>query len=138
MTMPFADVYSEMLIDVVLNGMSVRDAASRAGKSIGLDVEREVSRSRDDPMTACYITGSFPALLFFAYKYGNDAERCLLASTNAGGENVARGSLLGALLGAQEGFAKFPKHLKEGLVLKDEFEGEFNEFIKNALPEKEL
>jgi ADP-ribosyl-[dinitrogen reductase] hydrolase len=73
-----------------------------------------VERSRGrDPMTACYIDSSFPALLFFAYKYADDLEAGLLANANAGGENVARGSALGALLGAAHGMAGFPPRFLE-------------------------
>ena len=51
-------------------------------------------------MVACYIDSSFPALLFMAYKYSDSPEKAILANANAGGENVARGALLGALVGA--------------------------------------
>jgi ADP-ribosylglycohydrolase len=55
-------------------------------------------------------------MLHFAYKYGGDFESCLLANTNNGGENVARGQTLGALIGAAYGSSRIPDHLKEGLV----------------------
>jgi len=55
-------------------------------------------------------------MLHFAYKYGGDFEGCLLANANTGGENVARGQTLGALLGCAFGASRIPKHLKEGLV----------------------
>lgn len=67
-----------------------------------------VSSARSDPMVACYIDSAYPAMLFFAYKYANSFEAGILASANAGGENVARGSLLGALLGAAHGLQAFP------------------------------
>lgn len=54
-------------------------------------------------------------MLHFAYKYGGDFEACLLANTNTGGENVARGMILGALLGASHGVQQIPAHLKDGL-----------------------
>ena len=38
-----------------------------------------------------------------ASRYSNSFEGALVASTNAGGENVARGAVLGALLGADVG-----------------------------------
>ena len=56
-----------------------------------------------------------PALLHFAYKYADNPEQALLASANAGGENVARNSLLGALLGAAHGRSKWPESLLNGL-----------------------
>ena len=59
-------------------------------------------------MVACYIDQSFPALLFMVYKYAHSVEDAILANANAGGENVARGSVLGALLGAAHGIQKFP------------------------------
>jgi hypothetical protein len=33
---------------------------------------------------------SIPALLFFSYKYSETGEAAILASANAGGENVGR------------------------------------------------
>jgi len=57
-----------------------------------------------DPMVACYIDSSFPALLHLAYRYADRGTKMtLLANANAGGENVARGSALGALIGASYG-----------------------------------
>lgn len=55
-------------------------------------------------------------MLHFGYKYGGDFESCLLANTNVGGENVARGQTVGALLGCAFGAGRIPNHLKEGLV----------------------
>jgi ADP-ribosylglycohydrolase len=81
-------------------------------------------------MTACYITSAFPALLFFAAKYGDNVEELLLRSTNAGGENVARGSLLGALAGAQSGFTGFPTHLRDGLHAASDIHTEAANFVE--------
>lgn len=56
--------------------------------------------------------------MHFAGKYGkasSDFERGLLANANTGGENVHRGIVLGALLGAQAGESGIPEHLKTGL-----------------------
>jgi len=65
-------------------------------------------------------------LLHTVYKYGDlsegdqhPSERALLASVNAGGENVAKTSLLGALVGAKYGLAGLPTKLKEGLLNGD-------------------
>lgn len=67
-----------------------------------------VESSRGDPMVACYIDSAYPAMLFFAYKYADSVEEAILASANAGGENVARGACVGALLGAAHGTVAFP------------------------------
>ena len=53
----------------------------------------------------------------------------MLANANAGGENVARGSLLGALLGAAHGIENFPIWAQEGLYKKDEIMSEINTFV---------
>lgn len=50
---------------------------------------------------------------------GSAAERFrrgVLANANRGGENVASGALIGAMLGAQCGFAALPRDLIDGLA----------------------
>ena len=42
-----------------------------------------------------------PGILY--YKYADSPERAVLASANAGGENVNRNALLGAIMGAGHG-----------------------------------
>ena len=71
-------------------------------------------------MVACYIDSSFPALLHFAYKYAESPEQAVLANANAGGENVARGSLLGAILGAAHGTQGWPKWAVDGLYANND------------------
>lgn len=88
----------------ILHKTPINDAAAQvAQKAYGSDLKNAV-RARDDPVVACYIGGSFPALLHFAYKYGtSNANEALLASANAGGENVHRNEVFGLLLGANQG-----------------------------------
>lgn len=50
---------------------------------------------------ACYISDSWPAVLYLAYKYYNDPWQALRVNTNVGGDNVHRGTVLGAILGLQ-------------------------------------
>lgn len=129
----YAVAYSDMLVSV-LNGEDLRTAVekcgSRLGDSDGLvrSVRTMVERARGDPMVACYIDSSFPALLFFAYKYAESPEAAVLANANAGGENVARGSLLGALVGAAHGLEAFPAW-SHGLYAKDEIMAEIDAFV---------
>jgi len=61
------------------------------------------------------LQSSYPSLIHFAAKYGDDFEAALLANANCGGENVHRGAVLGAILGAVHGERAIPTHLKEGL-----------------------
>ncbi len=66
--------------------------------------------------TACYVEHSVPAVLYLALKYHNDPEKALVVNTNLGGDNVYRGAVLGALLGAQHGIAGFPPRWVNGLL----------------------
>jgi ADP-ribosyl-[dinitrogen reductase] hydrolase len=128
----YANAYSDMLLSL-LEGMSMQDAAQNAGAVLGYDIAAQVRRSsRDmDPMVACYIDSSFPAMLFFAHKYGEQGiETLLLASANAGGENVGRGSLLGALAGARYGKKSIPQSLVDGLVLSEALQSESSLFAE--------
>lgn len=90
-----------------------------AAEAIGMrGLDYIVRESYRDPMTACPIYSSFPALLFMVYKYADSFEKAVLASANAGGENVARGAILGCLLGAAHGFKSIPQWAVEGLFNK--------------------
>ena len=50
---------------------------------------------------ACYISDSWPVVLYLAYKYQDDPWQALRVNTNLGGDNVHRGMVLGTLLGLQ-------------------------------------
>ena len=54
--------------------------------------------------------------MYLALKYHDDPESALIANTNLGGDNAARGAVLGALLGAAHGLEKFPGRWIDGLV----------------------
>jgi ADP-ribosylglycohydrolase len=66
--------------------------------------------------TACYVEHSVPAVVYLALKYHADPQAALIANTNLGGDNAARGAVLGALLGAEHGVEKFPRRWVDGLV----------------------
>jgi ADP-ribosylglycohydrolase len=66
--------------------------------------------------TACYVEDSVPAVVYLALKYHDDPEQALIVNTNLGGDNAARGSVLGALLGASCGIERFPRRWFEGLI----------------------
>lgn len=93
-------------------------------------------------MVACYIESSFPAMLWFLYRYGEpnskgeyDLSAAALGNANAGGENVARGSILGSVLGAahaastNKGNGKFPAWCSEGLYHGKEIEQEIENLV---------
>jgi ADP-ribosyl-[dinitrogen reductase] hydrolase len=65
--------------------------------------------------TACYVEDSVPSVLYLALKYHDRPEQGLVANTNLGGDNVHRGAVLGALLGAENGLEAFPARWVKGL-----------------------
>jgi ADP-ribosylglycohydrolase len=65
---------------------------------------------------ACYVEDSIPAVVYLALKYHDDPETALIVNTNLGGDNAARGSVLGALLGAAHGLEELPDRWIEGLL----------------------
>ena len=81
----------------------------QAGKgSPGLDVAGLIKRNLPDNQVvghlfspACYISDSWPIVLYLAYKYLNDPWKALKVNTNLGGDNAHRGNVLGILLGLQ-------------------------------------
>ena len=84
--------------------------------------------------TACYIEPAFTSLLYLAYKYSDKTkykspEIGLLMNANLGGENTARGCLLGCLLGAEYGYETWPSWCKEGLISYTDIEKEVNELL---------
>jgi ADP-ribosylglycohydrolase len=125
-TLPtFCRVYANMLVSLLTRSAgapaeALRAAAVQAGAELGVDVASMAASYRGrDPMCACYISSALPVLLVFAYKYAEDPVGALLASANAGGENVARGAALGALLGAAYGEAAWAGHPWLQADLKD-------------------
>jgi ADP-ribosylglycohydrolase len=65
--------------------------------------------------TACYVEDAVPAVIYLALKYHRNPEEALVVNTNLGGDNAARGAVLGALLGAAGGMQAFPQRWIDGL-----------------------
>eukprot|EP00339_Tiarina_fusa_P023809 CAMPEP_0117085280 /NCGR_PEP_ID=MMETSP0472-20121206/59969_1 /TAXON_ID=693140 ORGANISM="Tiarina fusus, Strain LIS" /NCGR_SAMPLE_ID=MMETSP0472 /ASSEMBLY_ACC=CAM_ASM_000603 /LENGTH=169 /DNA_ID=CAMNT_0004814509 /DNA_START=546 /DNA_END=1056 /DNA_ORIENTATION=- len=116
----------------------------KIGDLVKFDVVAAVkSHNGSDPMTACYLNSSFPAALYMMYKYSTDETRDVtvafeegcLANANRGGENVATGSLIGALLGAECGFSNLPAKFISGLCPEQsqQIETEIDDFLDSVL-----
>lgn len=105
--------YGALMTDMLRSLLAGKPLAQVMETYGGRSVQASVDRP--DPVVACYLDSNFPTVLHFAYKYGADFEASLLANANAGGENVARGMILGAIMGAAHGASRIPAHLKEGL-----------------------
>lgn len=102
-------VYVELLDALLFRDQEQSPHAllARAAKvSIGLDLPALLEGTDEDRhvvgglfSTACYISGSWPSVLYLAYKYAADPKQALLVNTNLGGDNVHRGAVLGVILG---------------------------------------
>lgn len=60
--------------------------------------------------------------------------RLMLANANRGGENVATGALMGALVGAHIGFSQLPKDLVAGLApsQRPQLDNEIEAFVRSS------
>ena len=65
---------------------------------------------------ACTIGFLIPAAYYYLHRFPNDFETAVLTAVNSGGNNMARATLTGALLGARVGLAGIPGRFIEGLV----------------------
>ena len=106
----FVGEVSTMLREL-LSGAAPREVATAAAKRVGMRLDP----SSAVPVVACYIDQNYASLLLLLAKHGHSLEECLLANANAGGENVHRGLVLGALVGAHVGASRIPDELKSGL-----------------------
>jgi hypothetical protein len=99
-----------------------------------LDVERILENFSDGEIigklfaTACYPEHGLPLLLCLMQRSRGDLRASLLANTNAGGDNVHRGMILGLLAGAAA--AEIPQELKRGLSDHTGIEKEIKAFVK--------
>ena len=103
-------------------------------RSIGLQLSEIFGKIHSDNdvigrmfSSACYISDSWPGVLYLAYKYCHSQAPGLIANTNLGGDNVHRGAVLGTLLGLANGATV--DELFDQLLHKDEIESEINELI---------
>jgi ADP-ribosylglycohydrolase len=78
------------------------------------DADEVVIGQRLSP--ACYVEESVPSVIYLGLKYHQNSEKGLIVNTNLGGDNVYRGTVLGALLGAANGIEAFPERWIKGLV----------------------
>lgn len=63
----YGEVVADMLFEA-LRGEDLPGICKRAGQRVGVNVDRLLAQTRDDPMTACYVDSSFPAFLYYLAK----------------------------------------------------------------------
>ncbi|WP_421134777.1 ADP-ribosylglycohydrolase family protein [Alteromonas sp. A079] len=105
------DFYVELLYRLLhRSSESAQDIVSDIAKrSARLSLASLVAKQKSDIevvgrqfSSACYISDSWPSVLYFAYRYIDSAEKALIANTNVGGDNVHRGFVLGTIMGLIE------------------------------------
>ena len=117
----FIDILLKVLNGIPLKGAIVEEIEKQQNPLVG----HPFIKWLDDPddwvvgprfSTACYVEDSIPAVVYLALKYHDDPQNALIVNTNLGGDNAARGAVLGALLGAADGIERFPRRWTDGLV----------------------
>jgi ADP-ribosylglycohydrolase len=68
---------------------------------------------------SCHTEEAFPGVVHFITKYENDLREALIQSVMAGGDNAARGMIVGMVLGAYLGMESLPRLWIDGLKKKD-------------------
>lgn len=109
--MQVCDRYVTLLCGLMDGGdnVDVKALLVKASKSLpSFDLAGLINRNLPDHHVighlfsrACYISDSWPVVLYLAYKYQDDPWQALRVNTNLGGDNVHRGIVLGTILGLQ-------------------------------------
>ena len=124
-------VWSKLVASSLKQESSLQDDLIECSKSLGM--RRLPSGNRKDEITACYLDSSLPSTLDMVAKYSSGSVwDGVLANANVGGENVHRGSILGAVLGARSTSSDSSK-LQEGLYNEKELQEEFDAFVHAVL-----
>jgi ADP-ribosyl-[dinitrogen reductase] hydrolase len=63
----------------------------------------------------CHVMSLIPCSYYYALRYSNDFETGVLTAVNSSGNNMARATLTGGLIGAMAGFERIPKRFIQGL-----------------------
>ena len=121
----FSEPELSTMMRAVLEGQTAADVAQATAKRL---LGSSMDTSMKDPVVACYVDQNFVSMLHLLAKYQGFSE-LVLANANAGGENVHRGLVLGALIGAQVGASGIPQELKAGLHHIDAIEAEIQAFV---------
>jgi hypothetical protein len=95
-------------------------------------------------LSACYLQQALPGMIDLLSKYtststdarltGETVWQGLLSNANVGGENVHRGSVMGAILGARAGASNLPPHLSQGLYQHEALANEIDSFVAVVVP----
>lgn len=129
-------VWGTLVARTLSSSSSLEQDLNDCAKSMSM--KQMPSGKRKDQLTACYLDSSVPSTLDMVAKYAASNEpsavwKGLLANANVGGENVHRGSILGAVLGAHSAGEMDVNQLKDGLYNRQELEQEIDAFVDSVL-----
>ena len=106
-------------------------------------IGRRPNLHSQDQLTACYLQQSLPPLIDMVARYMPSSSQqkptsivwdALLNNANIGGENVHRGSILGAVLGARVGRSNLlPNQMMTGLYPHEQIAKEIDDFVQVVL-----
>ena len=104
----------------LIHGANLLDTLRETAPQWALDQANSVLKERavyaiNKLGPACSISSALPSVLFLALKHGDNIETAFIENAMAGGDNCARGLVLGMLLGAANGMASIPSHWIENL-----------------------
>lgn len=121
----WGEVISSILLGII-HGKTLKDsvagAAEKSRHAIDISLFESFADYPDITVvtrhfsSACYVDYAVPATIHLALKYQHSPEKGLIANTMCGGDNVGRGAVLGALLGASNGMGGWPPRWINGLV----------------------
>jgi ADP-ribosyl-[dinitrogen reductase] hydrolase len=109
-------------------GKEISAAAEAVFSQLSLEV-RDVTLGFGQ---SCPLKSSFPAAMHAALKYQDDPQRAILESANAGGDNAARGAMIGTWLGALHGVDGIPAKWREKVSAKSEIDRCIDRIVKKA------
>lgn len=132
-TLPFHTVTSESL--TVPKGEEAPLLAGQFSSPDALLTVSSIARAARDPAVViepaskvglvyglpCAVYHQFPAAYYLAARFQGDVEQGILSAVNAGGQNMARAMLTGALCGAIGGFEAIPERFVTGLERGEEY-----------------
>ena len=102
-------------------------------KMMALENDEDVGGWGDRPSsrlsTACYCEQTFSIVLYLSYKYRDDPNKALIQNAMMGGHSTARGSVLGAIMGAAH-----PDRIPffDDLCAKTEIENEVERLVESV------
>lgn len=128
-----------MILQMLFNGSTLDDAvrhSSALATKLGAEgvmlagLITTAVADRDQPVReatlkfgqSCPLAGSFPAALQCALHYEDDFGEALRATAAVGGDNAARGAMIGSWLGASQGIQALPAGWCESLSAREEIE----------------